>query len=239
MKTPEAVEGFIQTLNKMGFMTERPDSTSLEFIDFACTSNEFVLEVGAAYGVTTLQALQRGCHVVANDIDERHLSALYHSATAEERMRLTLHCKRIPQEFDFPEHSLRAILACRVIHFFTPAEVGHFLEKSFASLRPGGKLFIVTETPYVKTLSEFIPEFEKRKSQNDRWPGMLDVASLDEKLLEFLPNKMLLFDVETLSSEIKRAGFKVEKCHFFSRPEFPEFLRYDGRESVACVAIKS
>lgn len=33
-------------------------------------------------------------------------------------------------------------------------------------------------------------------------------------------------------------GFIVEKCAYLPRPEFPDDLRYDGRESVGLIARK-
>ena len=73
---PECCEFvFVQTLNSMGYMASSLDAVSKQFIR-SCKPQSVVLDIGAAYGVAALEALKNGAHVVANDIDDRHLNIL-------------------------------------------------------------------------------------------------------------------------------------------------------------------
>ena len=69
---PECCEfAFVQTLNSMGSMASSLDAVSKQFIR-SCKPQSVVLDIGAA----ALEALKNGAHVVANDIDDRHLNIL-------------------------------------------------------------------------------------------------------------------------------------------------------------------
>ena len=69
-------EGFVVTLNNMGYMTQELDEYNQAFIDYAAQVSGFVLDIGAAYGNTTLEVLLRGGRVIANDLEPRHLDIL-------------------------------------------------------------------------------------------------------------------------------------------------------------------
>ncbi len=75
--------GFIKTLNNMGYMTSTLDPYSMAFADFAPAAPGPCLDVGAAYGVASLVALANGARMIANDIDGRHLRILLDRAPAE------------------------------------------------------------------------------------------------------------------------------------------------------------
>ncbi len=57
-------------------MLENPGVISEEFIKYAGETEGIVLDIGAAYGVSTIPALQTGATVIANDLDGRHLQIL-------------------------------------------------------------------------------------------------------------------------------------------------------------------
>src|SRR5690606_16142727 len=76
IKQPEIKENFIVTLNQMGYMFIKPEKFMQSFIDFSAEISDPVLDIGAAYGIATLAALEKGACVVANDLDKRHLDIL-------------------------------------------------------------------------------------------------------------------------------------------------------------------
>ena len=78
LKMPEAEEsGFIPTLNQMGFMTSSLDQFSKEFVDYAGKFPlENSMEIGAAYGVSTVEALKKGAQIIANDLEEKQACLL-------------------------------------------------------------------------------------------------------------------------------------------------------------------
>src|SRR5262245_32852905 len=115
---PEAKAGLIPTLNQMGWMTVGLDAFSQAFVDFAPTAPGPVLDIGAAYGVASIAALNKGARVIANDLDPRHLEILRDNAPSAYARNLSLRPGAFPDELDFEEDSLGGILACRILHFF-------------------------------------------------------------------------------------------------------------------------
>ena len=241
LKMPEAEEnGFIPTLNQMGYMTSSLDSFSKEFVDYASThSSQKSLEIGAAYGIATLEALKKGAQMIANDLEEKHLQILKERSPESLRKNLILHPGRFPEEIDLKGESVEAILICRVLHFFDEKRLKSALKAIFSWLRPGGKVFIVTETPYLNNFKSFIPIFEKRKKEGMALPGFVEnVMDIDPIRGKFLPKQMMVFDRDILTSLFEQAGLEVEKCEEFARPEFPKDLQLDGRESVGLIGRK-
>jgi O-methyltransferase involved in polyketide biosynthesis len=107
---PASVKGWIPTLNKMGYMTERlSEPFSEEFAEFASRIGAPALDVGAAYGVATLEALKRGAHVIANDVEPRHLELLSRRVPEAWKARLTLAPGVFPEGLSFSASSLGAV----------------------------------------------------------------------------------------------------------------------------------
>jgi SAM-dependent methyltransferase len=221
----------------MGYMTTSLDRYSQAFVDF-CTPRKKVLEIGAAYGVATLEALKKGATVVANDIDSRHVEILAERAGSL-ASQLQLNSQAFPNELQFAKAEFDAILICRVAHFFEPAD----LEKSFQLfhqwLKPRGRLYFVCESPYLKNFSDFIPIYEARRKAGTPYPGFIeDVQAIAPERGKFLPKKMHLLDPEVIASLCQRVGLSIVENQFFARPEFPVDIQLDGRESVGLIAEK-
>lgn len=62
----------------------------------------------------------------------------------------------------------RGILCSRVPHFLSGEAIDVAVAKMAAWLKPGGRLYIVTDTPY-GIWRNFIPVFEQRKREGARW----------------------------------------------------------------------
>ncbi len=231
----------VTTLNKMGYMTLSLDPYSEEFTDHAATllPSTPSLEIGAAYGIATLPALEKGATIIANDLSYQHLKILHANTPSHLRQNLTLMPGRFPYEVTLAPQSLGAVLSSRVIHFFSPQEVEDSLKLIFNSLVPFGKLFIISETPYLRDYKEFIPVFEKRKRQKNKWPGLIeDIGLYQPKKMQNIPKQLHFFDADTLSAVVSNHGFIVEKVSMFERSDYSPDLRLDGRESVGIVAYK-
>ena len=54
------VKVFQATFNNMGFAINKIDCIGQKFIDFSATTNGWVLDIGAAFGLVTLAALEKG-----------------------------------------------------------------------------------------------------------------------------------------------------------------------------------
>ena len=244
MQRPDADEyGFVKTLNNQGFMTNYLDEFSQEFVTFAPKAPGPVLDIGAAYGVASLPALEAGAHVIANDIDSRHLELLQQEALARTpkiaNTQLILAPGKFPEELEFAPNSIGAVLACRLFHFFDGPTISKSIKKIHEWLAPGGKFFLVCETPYVGGLQPFWPIYEERVASGEPWPGYIDDFMLiDPNRAKDLPKSMHLLEPFVLRRAFDEVGFKVEKAHTIARPKFPPGLKLDGRESVGIVGIK-
>ena len=103
-------------------MTSSLDELTRKFIDFSVTSAPGpALDVGAAYGVATLEVLGRRGKVIANDIEARHLEILRNRTPKGQLANLVLAPGRFPEELKLAEKSIGAVLISRVLHFF-PAQ---------------------------------------------------------------------------------------------------------------------
>ena len=232
--------GLFRTLNSMGTMTPAPDIFSQAFIQFAPKAPGRCLDIGAAYGVATLPALARGASVIANDIDERHLQILSSRVQPEYRSRLELAPGDFPDKLDFPPGSIGAALICRVMHFFDGTRIERAAAKVFNWLAPGGRVFVVSETPFIGTARAFFPTYEARRAAGNPWPGLVEnVAAHDPKRAGSLPSLFHLLDEQVLARVFTAAGFTVERSEYFARPDYPADIRLDGRESVGLIAVKN
>lgn len=231
--------GFVGTLNQMGYMTSSLDPYSKAFVEYAKDAGGTTLEVGAAYGVATIEALKGGAKVVANDLDSRHLQILKDRTPDYLRANLSLLPGRFPDDLEIFSESLSAILISRVLHFFDGPTLEHSARELFRYLRPGGKLFVVADTPYLKPFESFLPEYFQRKASGTPWPGMID--QLRQRVTQRanqLPEFFHALDSEVLTRVFQKAGFEIEKTETFAQTQYPTDIQLDGREGVGCIAVK-
>ncbi|MCG1041033.1 methyltransferase domain-containing protein, partial [Mycetohabitans sp. B8] len=174
---PAQSNGMIPTLNGTGAMTTRLLACSEAFVEFAATAAGDVMDMGCAYGVATLAALERGARVWAVDIDERHLSILSEQVGPALKARLVTHCGALPS-MDIAEGQFAAIHAARVLHFLDPDAFRESLCKMARWLAPGGKLFVTCDSPYFPHWSARVAEYEQLAAGGHAWPGYIaDLAA--------------------------------------------------------------
>lgn len=239
MPDPEA-SGLIRTLNKMGWMTPSLDSFSKKIIDFVPDAPGPFLEIGAAYGVAVLAALQKGGQVIANDLDPVHLDILMDRVPPSDRHRLQLLPGRFPDELKIEPNSIGAILVCRVLHFFRGEAIEAAMGSLFDWLAPGGKVAIVADTPYLKNFRARIPIYEQLKKEGHPWPGLVEnVADYSPERGKNIPPFMNYLDPDILARVLTQAGFTIEEISTFPRTDYPEDIRLDGREGLGAIAVKN
>lgn len=235
------VPGMRPTLNGTGFMFEKSDAFADAFIRYAGDTGQAVLDIGCAFGVATLAALEGGARITACDMEPRHLDAVWDAAAAEHRDKLNCVVGQLPG-VDFAENQFAAILCSRVLHFLDGAAVDESVRKMFSWLQPGGRLYLVADTPY-GIWRNFIPIFETKKQRGDRWPGLmiglenyLPTAPKD-RVVEG-PPFMNLLDPELLTRTCLEAGFQIDHASFIDRSDFQGLGSMDGRENAGVLAIK-
>lgn len=236
----------VATLNGTGFMFEVRDRFANAFIEEAGRlgrdGGQPVLEVGCAYGVSTIPALEAGAHVTASDLDPRHLDILRGKVPQHLLGNLDTVAGALPH-VDFPRGKYHAILCSRVLHFLVGADVEASVRKMADWLAPGGRLYLVADTPY-GIWRRKIPEFEAGKANGERWPGMM--VGLHNYLASDKPVKpieappfMNALDPDLLARTCTESGLTVLDAAFIPRPDFAGLGQMDGRENAGVIAIKS
>ncbi|NND55297.1 MAG: class I SAM-dependent methyltransferase [Gammaproteobacteria bacterium] len=219
---PESpVAGLIPTLNKTGWMTEALDDYSRDFAEYAGkigADGDESLDIGCAYGVATLAALAQGARICACDIEPQHLAILDQRVAPEDRSRYRSTTGTLP-DVDFPPASFGAILAARVLHFLDGPQIETTAGKMFEWLRPGGRVYLVADTPYTGPWYVHAERYEQRKADGDPWPGFCDdyAALLPENTdPEGHPDFINPLDPDILERVCSAAGFNIIRAGFLS-----------------------
>jgi SAM-dependent methyltransferase len=231
---------YVKTLNKTGYaLSEVLDEISTKYIEFSRNAQSPILEIGAAFGVVSLECVKVGATTIANDLDENHLKVIHEKCPRSERKKLIL----MPGDFEelkILEGSLSAILCCRVIHFFDPDKLMRSIRKAFSWLEIGGRAYFTVESPYLKNWNNLPVDFNERKKLGNKFPGYVRTRDYinEGEIADNLPEYMHFFDDEILANIFEACGFQIEECALFPRPYFFEEVQLDGRESVGIIAVK-
>ncbi len=240
--------GFVIANNNFGFMVAEPDKLMRTFVSFASKSDKPCVDVGAAFGVASLYALDQGVkNVIAIDPEQSHIDhiAQQFSAMQQDDQQIELHCGYFPKTVKLENYTVSAILIARVLHFLSGEEITALLEQAYNILMPGGKIFISTISPYVKPLLNYIETYEQHENaDNVEWPGMID------NLRQYLPEAAHkhnqksghVLTPKVLSKHLKKAGFEIETAKFSTR-KYQEVAqmtdeRYAGKEDTIVIAVK-
>lgn len=235
----ENTSPYIPTLNRMGYMSPALDEIQAAFVTY-CERHKggYFLDIGCGFGVATLPVIQKGCHMVACDLEEKHLDILKKEVSKETLPFLTLMKGHFPNDIVFPENSFDAINVSMVLHFLPPLIIEKTLKEIFFCLKKGGRLFITTSSPYQRVLLPFVYLYEKKRLVEE-WPGYIhDIAEYVPHRTHMLPKKNIVFCVEELKRLAAKFGFHVRTATFFSRDGIPPDLRLDGREYSGLICEK-
>lgn len=213
---PSGIPGFVPTLNAKGWMTLRPDSVSEAFIEYAAQCGQECLDIGCAYGVATLPALARGARMRACDMEPQHLDILWQQTPGPDRARLRIQPATLP-EVDFPPESFGAILCARALHFLSGRDISLSISKMADWLSPGGRMYLVSDSPYGGPWAIRAPDYERRKAAGDPWPGL--VSSFAELLKpgddpKRHPAFINPLDPDILQREVELAGLLTIESHW-------------------------
>lgn len=230
----------IPTVNQHGRSTLILNEINELFVKYAGSATLPVLDIGSGFGTTALAALESGATVIANDIDRRFLDRIESEVKAESRMRLKVMLGSFPHELDFKEGSLAAVHASNLLNFIHGREIEIGARKISSWLMPGGKVFIISGTPYAKNIKGFIATYEHRCKQGWRWPGECENlrSYSDDPTIQELPDFLHLLDDIVLRRTFEDVGMVVNEAALFHRHHTPEYISYDGRENVCLVATR-
>ena len=241
---PESqVEGLIPTLNKTGWMTEAMDAYSEEFARYAGrigTDGVESLDIGCAYGIATLAALDAGARVCACDIEPRHIEILEARTPEDQRDRLRTTVGSLP-DVDFPDATFGAILAARVLHFLDGPAIETTVAKMLDWLQPGGRLYLIGDSPYTGPWYVHADRYEQRKAAGEDWPGFVDdyaailPAGTDP---EGHPEFINPLDPDILRRVCENSGFDIISAEFLPSAMRAAKGSTEGREHAGIIARK-
>lgn len=248
-------DGRSETLNNKGAAAPKFDDATLAFLDFG--EGKKVLEIGGAYGNVMLEAMHRNPKTTyhLNDLDSRHLSiAAYRLQSKLDQKKIKLdgvqHIQFIYGDITQPKwkpnEEYDAILIARVLHFLNPEQMDRALSNIYRSLKPGGRVFIITITPYVNRYKAFIPEFEKRLKAGQKYPGYIkslhpyanpEVTS-EEQLQNIMAEEFMFLNDKVLRRIFRKHGFSVLEARHTPLRYTSKTWQLDGRENVILIAEK-
>ena len=230
----------IPTHNQTGWASNQLNEVSELFVAHCRLVTLPVLDIGAAFGLASLAALESGATVIANDLEPSHLAAIAAAVPAAHAPRLVLLPGRFPRQLRFGEGSLGAVHASNVLHFLTGAQLAIGLASIAHWLAPGGKLFVQAATPWQRPFARFVPVFEARRREGADWPGWMENTAeySTHRRLSQIPPSIHLLDEQTLRRRAEGAGLTVEAAWLYRRADLPASLFLDGRECTGLIASK-
>jgi SAM-dependent methyltransferase len=132
-----------------------------------------------------------------------------------------------------------------LINYRTYQEVTKALKQAYKILKPGGRIYAVMLSPYVKGFAHFIPEFEKRIKDKQPFPGYVenlrniaDKSVIPEGYLKNLEKDFLFFNIDTAKSCFENSGFIIEKAIEMPLAYFSKIWQLDGRENIGIIGYK-
>jgi|GEM_PF-6778187 len=229
-----------------GFTTTEPGLIGTRFEEYhrTLTPKSHVMDVGAAwYGVNTIPALQAG-HIVHAVDSRRELSALaarakqVASGYSDEYFwenwadRLMLHAGKIPEPYDLPDNSIDAIMMGSVLHFLNPRQVHKALQEAFRVLKPGGRIFVEAQTPFMKGLDDWRKTLWSNRCatvEDIMWPWQIHNEHHQFPLLREI-KYINLFDITRMRRSLEQTGFGVKEVGYFPRLDFPSSKEFHGND---------
>ncbi|AMS13098.1 hypothetical protein A3218_01720 [Pseudomonas chlororaphis] len=253
---PEQVKGMIPTLNGTGAMTTVLPACSQCFVESAAASTGEVMDMGCAYGVATIAALEQGARVLAVDIEAQHLEILAGSVAPRLRGRLDTLAGALP-DMDFAPGRFQAIHAARILHFLPPPAFRESIRKMARWLAPGGRLFLICDSPYFPHWAARVEEYERLNAQGEEWPGYIaDIAGYFRSRAQASAANAIdsgshasdalngtplinLVDPEILARECRFAGLLVEEAGYEGLAiDYGGQAASGGLEHASVIAIK-
>jgi SAM-dependent methyltransferase len=137
---------------------------------------------------------------------------------------LYLYPAAFPYGIDLPAESLGAVLTSRMVHFLTPEQVEAGFKKIHRWLKPGGKLFFTSVSPYHDAFRErFAPTYEQNLKEGKEWPGVIENQwEINPKHKEYVEPYLNVFDVPQLEKLLPKYGFEIDSIKLFDYPNDTE-----------------
>lgn len=215
----------VPTLNGYGYIFYKKSPLLEQFIENEALPGRLLIEIGTGFGNAPIDSLKRGVlEYTANDLCSEHLEILKLRFQIEmdnvelEDSRLVLIPGRAPEALPWKKDYYDAILFDKVMHYMTPDDILSCLEWAQKALKMGGKIYILTASPYIAGFKEKgLSIYLDRKCKGIPFPGfvqnvreLVDVQNTIPLLnIAEVPNVMTFFDIEDLSALFENLDIEV------------------------------
>lgn len=246
MPQPNA-EGRFRTFNQMGAMNGVLGEFENSIIE-NFKAEDWVLDVGSAYGLMCLKAAEKGCVVMAIDLDERHKQA---TLNRPEFQNPGLNFRYVVDDFSSPniaesihaaiaeadERGFDHIVLNRVLMYMTGDQVAQALKNAAALLTEGGRIYTLSTTPVMNIFASLTPEYKAKKEAGDPWPGYIqNVHAKAPNLVGKVPDAYHMIDQDTLQRVCEAAGLSfIEGPTYTGIPYQSAEILCQGQEYVTAI----
>lgn len=236
-KIREQLRDEIPTLNRMGYMKLDFDNYAMDFVNYAASTKGLVVDLGCAYGRVVHKVLEVGGKIVASDLSTEHLLILLQNAPKEYLSNLYIYPGSFPGEVNFPTASIDAVYTSRMFHFLDGNLIEEGLKKIHNWLTPGGKLFFIVVTPHNVAIKDgFLPIYQERVKQGEKWPGVIENQwEINPVHKEYVEPYLHVFDQPELEQVVENNGFRIEKMSLF---DYPNDVDSKGKGHIGFIAAK-
>lgn len=229
------------TKNQRGF-TYQLTRFGQAFVDEAAIATYPIVDIGAAFGVATIPALEKGATIIAIDLSANHLSILKENTPPPYRDNLTTKQGRFPN-ITLPTTPVSAVYLSQVLPFLSPDEVVKGAQMIYDWLVPEGKVFIVSFTPFLAHVADYLPVYQQKKKQGEIFAGyVIDLPRYcsNQDIARQLPSAINHVDEDDLRFAFTKAGFDILQLETFGDENYdlPKGIKYDDRERVGLIAQK-
>lgn len=192
---------------------------------------------------------------IANDVSFDHLKVLvarikaqYPDQSALLLQRLLLLPARVPHELPDFENVFDALLLDKVFHFFDPDEIELFIAWAKKALKPHGRLYILTLSPYTKFYNaRLLADYMSKRNPENLYPGYsedvykyIDQQKLKNNPHYKIPPMATFFSRSDLEYLFLQKGFRIEESYSVTLPgpahETWERVEDDQGDLVALIA---
>lgn len=211
----------IPTLNQYGYMFTKFDPIVERFLQsIEKQPKQVVFEVGGAYGNVAEAALEKGVEYYGlNDCEECHLKSFIKKLKENGKTHLfeSLHliAGRCPGDVALVDNSCDGILVNKVLHFFSPETIDVFVRWLRNGLKPGGKAYVLTISPFYKGHAELFVDYAEKKQEGVRFPGYCSTYGESKPgqsyESEARPASLLFMELDTLKNLFVQHGFQIEE----------------------------
>ncbi|MBS0624936.1 MAG: class I SAM-dependent methyltransferase [Verrucomicrobia bacterium] len=245
---PEESEYRVPTLNQYGYMFTKFDPIVERFLHLIESNPEQpFFEVGGAYGNVAEAALEKGAkNYGLNDCEERHLKSfakkLQDQGKTELFQALHLISGRCPEDVKIGPNSLEAMLVNKVLHFFSPETIDTFVQWIYEGLKPNGRVFVMTISPFYKGHQDLLAAYQTKKETGIRFPGYCsqfrESKAAQKYEEETRPASLLFMELDTLKQLFIQHGFQIEEEFELAIIDQDNHEWMPGQDMVGIIAQK-